>query len=61
MTKIQTKTFQVAFDEWMFKVVEHIAKKTKKDETEIFSSIQLFDAKLQFIDGVKPENFDRGL
>jgi len=61
MSKIQTKTVQVAFNEWMFKVVEHIAKKTKKDETEIYCSIDLFDAKLQFIDGVKPENFDKGL
>ena len=57
MQQTQTKTFQAAFDEWMFKVVEHIAKRTRKDETEIFSSIQLFDAKLQFIDGVKPEDF----
>ena len=45
----------------MFKVVEHIATKTKKDETEIYCSIHLYDAKLQFIDGVKPESFDRGL
>ena len=61
MQQTQTKTFQAAFDEWMFKVVEHIAKRTRREETEIYCTINLFDAKLQFIDGVSPENFDRGL
>lgn len=57
----KSKKEQMTFDQWMFKVVEHITITTKREQTEIYCSIDLFDAKLQFLDGVKPEDFDRGL
>lgn len=47
------------FEEWLYKVVEFQHKKFKMriEENEIYSSIELYDAKLQFLDGVKPEEF----
>jgi hypothetical protein len=45
------------FDEWLFQVCEFISIKTKKDITDVFSSIDLTDAKLAFLDGEKPEEY----
>ena len=47
----------MSFDEWLFKMCEHKAKLLRKDPTEIFSSTDLYDAKLSFYDGVAPEDY----
>lgn len=39
------------FDEWIFRVCEKLSY-GRKDITEIYSSLNLTDAKLAFIDGV---------
>jgi len=43
------------FNEWLFKVCESLSIKTGKEITDVFSSIDLTDAKLSFIDGETPE------
>lgn len=46
------------FDEWLWEVTKHLASKSIKfDEHDIFERIDLTDAKLNFIDGVTPENY----
>lgn len=47
----------MTFDQWIYEVCECISIKTKKEITEIYSNISLTDAKLQFVDGVSPEDF----
>lgn len=52
-------TTHLTFDEWLYKVCENISQKTmKKDVQDIFTSLDLTDAKLQFVDGVEPEEFE---
>ena len=46
------------FEEWLFQVCHLMSIKYRRDETEIFSSIDLTDAKLSFLDGVLPENYN---
>ena len=45
------------FEEWLFQAVYYLSIKYRKDETEVYSSIDLYDAKLQFLDNVHPVNF----
>lgn len=47
----------MTFNEWISKVVEHISTKYRKDPTEVYSSIYLTDAKLSFLDGMAPEDY----
>ena len=44
------------FNEWIFLVVEYIGSIKKWDSTTIFSSINLGDAKLHFLDGIPPND-----
>lgn len=39
------------FDEWIFKVCERLSN-GRKEITEVYSTIDLADAKLAFMDGV---------
>lgn len=39
------------FDEWIFKVCERIAN-GRKDINDVYSTIDLTDAKLAFMDGI---------
>jgi len=48
----------MTFDQWISKVCEIISNRTRKDITEVYSSIYLTDAKLAFIDGVSPEDYN---
>lgn len=48
----------MTFDNWIAKVAEHLAKKYKKESTDIYSLIDLTDAKLAFLDKVDPEEYD---
>jgi hypothetical protein len=45
------------FDVWLFKVVERLSKGVR-DPTDIFVRIDLYDAKLAFIDGVSPNDYN---
>lgn len=47
----------MTFDQWIGTVCEIISNRTKKEITEVYSSINLTDAKLSFIDGVSPEDY----
>lgn len=46
------------FDEWIYKVCEHISQKTRKDIDDIFQSVNLTSAKLLFIDNISPEEVE---
>ena len=48
------------FQKWLFEVVHLLSIKYRKDETEIYSYIDLTDAKMQFLDDVKPTDFEFG-
>ena len=48
----------MTFDEWLFQVCELISKKTHKEITDIFSSVDLSDAKLTYLDGIPPESYN---
>lgn len=45
----------MTFDEWIFKVCQILSDKHRKDITEVYSSINLTDAKLSYIDNDSPE------
>lgn len=47
------KTFEI----WLYEVCEHISSLTRKEITEVYSSINLTDARLAFLDGVNPEEY----
>ena len=46
------------FNQWLYKVCE-ILGGGRNNETEIFSTIDLFDAKLSFIDGMTPFEYTK--
>lgn len=48
----------MTFDEWLYKVCERLSCNGKRDITNIYSSINLFDAKLSFIDGVSYMDYE---
>ena len=48
---LTTKVIIMEFDEWVFKVCERIANGIK-EIGDIYSTIDLNDAKLAFIDGI---------
>ena len=47
----------MTFEQWLFKACEFISIKTRKDITEVYSSINLSNAKLAFLDGENPEEY----
>lgn len=47
----------MTFDEWLFKVVEYIQLQSRREPTEIYSSLDLTDAKLSYLDGITPEEY----
>lgn len=47
----------MTFDEWIYEVCLHISNRSRKEITDVYSSINLTDAKLSFIDGDKPEEY----
>lgn len=49
---------ELNFDQWLYKVYEIISSKHRKEITEVFSSIDLRDAKLAFLDGESPESYE---
>lgn len=49
---------EISFDRWLYLVCEHIANKSRKDITDVYSSIDLTNAKLSFIEGVEPSNYE---
>jgi hypothetical protein len=48
----------MTFDEWIYKVCLHISNRTRKEITDVYSSIDLTDAKLTFLDGINPEEYN---
>ena len=55
--KTMNNTKLTPFDVWLFKVVERLSKGVR-DPTDIFVRIDLYDAKLAFIDGVSPNDYN---
>jgi hypothetical protein len=49
------------FQQWLVTVVESVAIKTKKDITEIYSLIDLTEAKLSYLDDLSPEEYSINL
>lgn len=45
------------FQQWLFEVVHLLSIEYKKDATEIYCNIDLYDAKMQFLDDIKPIDF----
>lgn len=45
------------FDEWCYKVCEYQGSLNKKDPHDIYPYIDLTDAKLSFLSGIKPEDY----
>ena len=48
---------KLSFDKRIYEVCEERAKYSKKEITEIYSSINLTDAKLSFMDGQSPKDY----
>jgi hypothetical protein len=46
------------FEEWLYKVCEIISLKTRQEITDVYSSINLTHAKLSFLDGEAPEEYN---
>lgn len=46
------------FDEWIYKVCECMQRTSRKEITEIYSSIDLTEARYAFLDNIAPENFE---
>jgi len=47
----------MTFDEWIWKVCERYSIRYRTEPHEIYSIIDLFDAKLSFMDGVRHEEY----
>jgi hypothetical protein len=47
----------MTFDEWLAKVVEYFSTRYRKDTQDIYSSIDLTDAKCAWRDGAIPETY----
>lgn len=47
----------MTFDEWLYEVCEYIQIRTRKDMTDIYSSINLTDAKIAYMDNFTPRNY----
>ncbi len=45
------------FDQWIYIVCENISLKSRKEITDVYSSIDLTDAKLAFIDNETPQQY----
>lgn len=45
------------FDTWLYKVCEHLSKKLKRDIDYIYQHIDLYDAKLQYVNNISPQDF----
>jgi hypothetical protein len=49
----------MAFDEWVYEVCLNISSRTRKEITDVYSSIDLTNAKLSFPDGIRPEEYNQ--
>ena len=47
----------LSFHEWMYIVCERLSTLTQKGVTEVYSSLNLTDAKLSYIDGESPYEY----
>lgn len=47
----------MAFDDWIYEVCLIISNRTRKEITDVYSTIDLTDAKLSFLDGIRPEEY----
>lgn len=48
---------RLTFDEWLYKVCERIALKTRCEITEVYSRIDLSDAKMNYLDGTSSNDY----
>lgn len=51
----------MTFDEWVFKVCSILSNKYRKEITDVYSSLDLTDAKLAYVDGTTPEVYTHSL
>ena len=47
----------LTFNEWIFEVAENIAKIKRKDVTDIYVCLDLYEAKLAFLDGLSYDEY----
>jgi hypothetical protein len=47
----------MTFDEWIYEVCLYRSTRTRREITDVYSSINLTDAKLSFLDGINPEEY----
>lgn len=52
------KTQKEEFDKWLFEVCKNISEKTKRDIIIVYSLINLTDAKLSFMEGILPNEYE---
>ena len=48
------------FDEWLYMACENLAIKYRCDPHEIYSNINLTEAKMCYLDGLEPSEFNMG-
>lgn len=48
----------MTFDEWIYKVCELAQIRSRKEITDIYSLVDLTDAKLSYMEGVSPEDYN---
>lgn len=49
------------FHQWIYTVCEIISNRTRKEITDIYSTMDLTDCKLSFIDDMTPEEYVKNL
>lgn len=49
----------MSYNEWLYKACEIKANRARKDITDIFSTVEIGDSKLYFLDGLTPEQYSR--
>lgn len=47
------------YEEWIYKACELKASRTRKEVTDIFSTVEIVESKLYFLDGLTPEQYSR--
>ena len=55
--QVSLKTEEI-FNKWLFQVCQYLGDKHRKDISDIYSSIDLTDARCQFMDGLSPQEYN---
>lgn len=60
MKNNNNETIQQLFDKWIWEVVElrHLRLRGKFEPQDIYSCIDLTDAKISFLDGISPSEYN---